>query len=125
MIAALGELRRSSGSAAASMPFIISSNIDKADPATRKLIRSHVMQGKKHRIARSDKKQRMNSSRIRGSHTQAERVLMEDLVGLYTKVPLIPGRIGSDISFLEFAIDIEPSILLNMIKGLSLNVNLR
>jgi len=33
------------------MPFIVSSNIDRVDPATRKLIRRHVMRGKKRKKA--------------------------------------------------------------------------
>ncbi len=106
---------RSSG-LSARMPFIISSNVEKADPATRKLIRSHVMRGKKQKKNRLDRGQRMTSEGTMASRTQtAGRVKMEEVIEMYT--PLVPARVGSDLSFVECADDIEPLVLLNMIKG--------
>jgi hypothetical protein len=46
--------------------------------------------------------------------TQAARIKLE-VVEMYT--PIVPGRVGSGLSFVEFAAEIEPSILQNMIRG--------
>lgn len=89
------------------MLFITSSTADKVDGATRKLIRSHVRQGKGQK-----KKQ---GPTIRYSKAKNSRIKLEDVVHLYT--PPIPARVGSDVSFLDLAADIEPAILLNMIRG--------
>jgi len=40
---------------------------------------------------------------------------MEEVIDMYT--PQIPGRVGSDLSFIEFSAELEPSMRLNMIKG--------
>ena len=110
------ECRGRSGSPAR-MPFIISSNLEKADPATRKLIRSHVMQGKKKKRGRPSNGQRTTSWGIMVGHTQAARVRLEEVIEMYT--PFVPGCIDSDLS-VEFAGEIEPEILLNIIRGSSL-----
>lgn len=102
-----------SGSAA-KMPFIISSSMEKAGPATRKLIRSHVMRGRKQKGVRPEKGRRKTGGARLGD-TQITRVGMEEVIDRYT--PQIPGRVGSDVSFIEFSGDVEPSMRLNMIKG--------
>ncbi|KAH7350551.1 hypothetical protein BKA65DRAFT_549560 [Rhexocercosporidium sp. MPI-PUGE-AT-0058] len=89
-----------------SMHFIVFSNVEKVDPVTRKLIRSHVMRGKKQKKVRPQ--------------TPARRPLpapikLEDVVE--TCAAIIPGRVGSDLSFIEFADEVEPSLLLKMTKG--------
>jgi hypothetical protein len=108
------EARGSSGSSDR-MPFIIKSNVEKADPATRKLIRSHVMRGKKQKRGRRDKGQQTTSGKTMPGRTQAGRVKLEEVLKTYT--PILPGRIGSDLSVVEFAAEIEPSMLQNMIRG--------
>ena len=101
-------------SSLARMPFIISSSVENADPATRKLIRSHVMRGKKKKVVRPQKgKRKTGGGRVGG--TQITRVRMEEVIDMYT--PQIPGRVGSDLSFIEFSAELEPSMRLNMIKG--------
>jgi hypothetical protein len=99
----------------ARMPFIITSNMEKSDPATRKLIRSHVMRGKKQKRGRRDKGQQTADGRIMPDRIQAGRVKPEEVIETYT--PMLPGRIGSDLSVLEFAAEIEPLTLQNMIRG--------
>jgi hypothetical protein len=96
--------------------FIVSSNADKADPVTRKLIRSHVMRGKKKQKDPLDKAQRTVKSKSKADLNPAERVKLEELVEMYASH--FPGRIGSDLSFVEFADEMDPSILLNMVKGM-------
>jgi hypothetical protein len=97
------------------MPFIISSNVEKADPATRKLIRSHVMRGKKQKRGRPDKGQRTTSWGKMTGRTPVTRVKLEEVIEMY--MPIVPDRVGSDLSFVEFADEIEPLMLLNIIRG--------
>ncbi|KAI0138188.1 hypothetical protein F4776DRAFT_621013 [Hypoxylon sp. NC0597] len=105
---------KSASSASAWMPFIVSSNIEKADPATRKLIRSHARRGKTHKRGRHTENHQAANMGTIARHTQIVRVELEDVVEFYT--PLVPGRIGSDICFIEFPDEIDSSIVLNMAK---------
>lgn len=102
----------------ASMPFIVTSSIEKVDPATRRLIRSHVMRGKKQKHCRTDKYRRTTSQVPASSRTRGLRVRFEDVSKIYK--PTIPSRVGSDLSFIDFAAEIEASMLLNMTKGPSI-----
>ncbi|OTA82011.1 hypothetical protein M434DRAFT_17168 [Hypoxylon sp. CO27-5] len=105
---------RSASTASAWMPFIVSSNIEKADPATRKLIRSHARRGKTQKRGNHTESHRMANPGTMTGHTQIARVELEDVVEIYT--PLVPGRIGSDLCFIEFPEEIDPSIISNMVK---------
>lgn len=97
------------------MLFVVSSNVDKVDPATRKLIRSYVMRGKKQKRGRSDEANRtINLNTILG-YTQSGPVTPEEIIELYS--PVIPGRVGSDLSFVKLADEIEPSMVLKMTKS--------
>ncbi|KAJ3454690.1 hypothetical protein MRS44_013290 [Fusarium solani] len=96
------------------MPFIVSSSVDKADPATRKLIRSHVMRGKKKRKRYPEKVSHGPKGGKLTSCTQVERINLDEVIQTYT--PQIPTRIGGDLSFIDFAEDIEFSMLLNITK---------
>ncbi|KAI1378981.1 hypothetical protein F4677DRAFT_410239 [Hypoxylon crocopeplum] len=98
----------------ARMPFIVLSNVEKTDPATRRLIRSHARRGITRKRGPPAKDQPTVSPGAVTGHTQKERVELEEVVEIYT--PLIPGRIGSDICFVEFGDEIEPLALLNMTK---------
>jgi len=73
------------------------------------------MRGKKQKKSLPDKGQRMTSRGTTSGRIQAPRFKMEEVIEMYT--PLVPGRVGSDFSFVEFAVEVEPLILLNMIKG--------
>jgi len=81
-----------------SMLFIVSSDDKKADPATRKLIRSHAMQGIKKKRRRFVGPVMLDEESEKGT-------------------PALPCRVGSDLSFLNFADEIEPSIAWNIVKG--------
>lgn len=112
-MARLDESTGSSGSLAR-MLFIVSSNVEKVDPATRKLIRSHVMRGKKQKKGRPNEDKRTTSWAAMIGRGQAAPVKLEE--GIKAYVPLLPGRVGSDLSFVEFADEIEPSMVLNILK---------
>jgi hypothetical protein len=92
--------------APANLAFIVSSTTEKADPATRKLIRSHVMRGKK------PKRSRPGGPRTANRVANRRPIKLEEFIETYA--PLFPGRVGSDLSFVTFADEIEPWILSNM-----------
>lgn len=111
------ESKVSSGSfVSARMPFIVSSNIEKVDPATRKLIRSHVMRGKKQKRGRSSRDGRTTSRVAISGRTRVARVKLEEAIEMYT--PPIPGRVGSDVSLVELPDGIESLMVESMLKGL-------
>lgn len=95
--------------AAMEMPFVVSLNYSKADPATRMLIRSHVMRGKKQKKKRMD----VTQQNVTGT-VKAPRIRLEQAIEMYS--PLTLNRTGPDDSCLEFASGIEQSILLNVMK---------
>ncbi|OIW23333.1 hypothetical protein CONLIGDRAFT_625094 [Coniochaeta ligniaria NRRL 30616] len=110
-------------SSVTSMPFIVSRSADKADAATRKLIRSHVMRGKKQNRLRPSKRQLQLLQKEQEQCNPAKRVgavpvgaeeLQLELICRYAAP--IPRRVGSDFSFVEFADDIEPEMVVNVIK---------
>ncbi|KAI0382530.1 hypothetical protein F5Y04DRAFT_279817 [Hypomontagnella monticulosa] len=94
------------------MLFIVSSNVSKADPATRKLIRSHARRGKTKRKIRPPEDQRETNDGTVAGRARMTRVKLEEFIESY--IPLMPGRIGSDIYFVEFADGIGPSTLVTM-----------
>lgn len=107
-----GEHKRPPGSSTATL-FIISSNVDKVNPTTRKLIRSHVMQGKKRKRAFHCNHGRHRSS-LTGSRTPQPPLDLQASFEL--SAPLLPPQVGSDLSFVNFAVEIEPSLAINIIK---------
>ena len=64
------------------MPFIVSSNIDKVDPVTRKLIRRHVMRGKKKKKAdKPGVAGLVSAGSIQNHRTQ---ITLQELLEMYT-----------------------------------------
>lgn len=101
-------------------PFIISSNTEKVDAATRRLIRSHVMQGKQKKKRRPGRGQVPSSCSVRtAGSSRVARVNFDEVLGIYMPSK-VPGRVGSDFSLIEFAAEIELSMLLSIVKGMSL-----
>ncbi|KAK7960910.1 hypothetical protein PG988_012124 [Apiospora saccharicola] len=120
----LKTLRKASAVAArppvGNMPFIVSSNGDKANPTTRRLIRSHVMRGKKKK--KKEMTAGISPSRGRegngiGTSTgpvQRDPVNLEEL--FKTHMPLLPGRLGTRLYYLDFPDDIDSSVIMQMIQ---------
>lgn len=77
------------------------------------------MRGKKEKRARPDANKRAKSRAAMVAYTQAIQVKVEEGIELYA--PLLPGRVGSDLSFIEFADEIEPSVVQNMTTCLYLH----
>ncbi|KAK6358862.1 hypothetical protein TWF696_000042 [Orbilia brochopaga] len=107
------------------MHFIVSTDTAKADAGTRKLIRSHVMLGKNLGKSRPKKKRQQQQQQHQGtsrgpqldrrgqpSDPDLERQLRPD--GRLVPVD-IPGRVGSDLSFVWFADVIEPAMVREII----------
>ncbi|KAH8901408.1 hypothetical protein GQ53DRAFT_6281 [Thozetella sp. PMI_491] len=94
------------------MPFIISSNNGKNDRATRKLVRSHVMRGKRNRGPGKARQRTGQANTVIAA--RAERLKLEEVV--HTFMPFLPSRIGTELYFDYFSNEIEPQMLLNMAK---------
>ena len=109
----MGESIGSTSGLSPMMPFIVSSNIDKVDPATRKLIRRHVMRGKKRKKAdRPEAAGFVLADSIQNHRTQTR---LQEVLDMYTL--LQPGCFGTHRYFVDFSNEIEPSILWNMEQG--------
>lgn len=85
-------------------------NVDGVDQATRKLIRSHVMRGKKQKKG----KIRAHAGLDSAHRTQNTQVKLQDVIDMY--MTLQPGRIGNNLYFVDFSAEIEPSMLLKMVQ---------
>ena len=95
------------------MPFIVSSNIDKLDPTTRKFISRHVMRGKKKRkahvtgavgIASADP---MQNGRIPPR--------LQEVLDMYKEIQ--PGCFGTQQRFVDFPGESEASVLWDIEQG--------
>ncbi|KAK8015609.1 hypothetical protein PG991_008497 [Apiospora marii] len=118
----LKDTRRASaataGPSVGNMPFIVSSNGDKANPTTRKLIRSHVMRGKKK------KKNTVNYRRLHGgdmrdigtssSPVQRDHAILEEVTKV--NMPILPGRLGNRLYYMDFPDGIDSSVIIQMIQ---------
>ncbi|CZR65804.1 uncharacterized protein PAC_15704 [Phialocephala subalpina] len=105
-----GTLLTSSG-----IHFIVSTDVKKADPETRKLIRSHVMLGKNRLKARRSKPREKVSSEVTVDFpSQDSRVPLDRVLDACHSV--VPRRVGSDLSFANFAIEIKPAKWRNVIR---------
>ena len=99
---AIGQPCRSANRFAENLPFIISTDKEKADPETRKLIRSHVMRGK-NRV--KPKRKRRSVPQMGASEVEA----------LIANGPMwsssIPRLLCSKLSGIRFADEVEPDLI--------------
>ena len=95
------------------MPFIITSNIDKVDPATRKLIRRHVMRGKK--MKKTDRPGAVGLVSADSIQNHRTQIRLQQVLDMYTL--LQPGSFGTHPYFVDFPNETEPSILWKMEQG--------
>lgn len=91
-------------------PFIVASNIDKVDPATRKLIRRHVMRGKKRKKAGGP-----GAAGLALIQNHGRQIRLQEVLDMYTQ--LQPGCFGTHRYFVDFPDEIDPSILWHMGQG--------
>ncbi|KAJ9615338.1 hypothetical protein H2200_001413 [Cladophialophora chaetospira] len=95
----------------ADIPFILTTVGQRSDPATRKLIRSHVMLGKNKGRPRPSKRRRPPSWDTVPPWDSTENVTV-----IHEQIAVIPRRVGSDWSFVQLADEIEPAALADIIK---------
>jgi len=94
------------------MLFIVSSNAEKADPATRRLIRSEVLRGTKQKRKPSLRAAKAKDQRKTTRSSSLAPIKLEHAVELCAQ--LLPNRIGSDLSFIQLADEVELSVLKNI-----------
>ena len=95
----------------ADLPFIVSTGRDEDDPATRKLIRSHVMLRKNKGKPRPTKRRKQLSW-----ESVPARKASEDRSEVRGRSSVVPRRVGSDWSFTTLADEIEPATLVDILK---------
>lgn len=98
-----------------SIPFIVSSNDDGVDAATRKFIRSYAMRGRKQKRTRLKRNVLVYGCDMAAGCVQTPSVNFEDILRIYMPPT---RRIGADLSFLTSPEDLDLSILSNIIKGM-------
>ncbi|KIX02149.1 uncharacterized protein Z518_08088 [Rhinocladiella mackenziei CBS 650.93] len=87
------------------MHFIVTTDVKKADPETRKLIRSQVMMGQNRGKSRRAKQRRATSWAVMVDSKRGPPEPLDTFVDAYHSA--IPGRVGSDLSFAEFAAEMD------------------
>lgn len=87
------------------MQFIVTTNVRKADARTQKLIRSQAMMGKNRGKSNRDKQRKGISWAVVADITRDPPVPLDTFIETYNSA--IPGRIGSDLSFVEFAAEMD------------------
>ncbi|KAI1080350.1 hypothetical protein F5B20DRAFT_540274 [Whalleya microplaca] len=91
------------------MPFIVSTDAKKTDPAMRKLIRTHVMIGKNRGRTLPSRTRKPTQLWAKVNRTSTEGS-DESADSFTTKSSLVvPSRVGTDVSFIQFADTVEPS----------------
>ena len=91
----------------ANLPFIISTDRQKADPETRKLIRSHVMRGK-NRV----KPWRKPRSSLQGDKPKGDYLIANGLIWPSS----IPRLLCSKFSAIPFADAVEPALIADVLS---------
>lgn len=95
--------------------FIFTDGIGKVELAKRKLIRRHVMIGKNRGKPRNVKPLKPAASCNPEAPSQEDQ---DGAPGLMIKMHhfMIPNKVGSDLSFTQFADTVEPALLHDILK---------
>ncbi|EXJ96425.1 hypothetical protein A1O1_01551 [Capronia coronata CBS 617.96] len=105
------------------MHFIVTTDAKKADPETQKFIRRQVMMGKNRGNSHRAKKRRATTWAISGeSRTVARKrgppVPSEAMTEAYGYNSALPRRVGSDLSFVKLATEMDSAAFGNVIRFL-------
>jgi hypothetical protein len=84
------------------------------DPETRKLIRSHVMLGKNRGKTQHPRRGEPTVSGFVGDSNQALNGPQGSLIKISHSI--IPRKVGSDLSFIQFADTMELSLVADILK---------
>ena len=109
----MGESTGPASGLSCKMSFIVSSNLDKVDPATRKLIRRHVMQGRKRKKA--DRRVAAGVAPADWIQNHGRQIGLQEVLDMYTI--LQPECFGTHRYFVDFPNEIEPSVLWSIEQG--------
>lgn len=92
------------------MPFVVSTSLDKPDPNLRKFIRKHVMMGKNRGKTRPTKKKEKKAIGLSEmSHPAKDLTKSSSNVSLIVRHHPIPPNVGSELSTVHFADDVDLS----------------
>lgn len=95
---------------ASGMPFVVSTSLDKPDPNLRKFIRKHVMMGKNRGKTRPTKKKEKKAIGLSEmSHPAKDLTKSSSNVSLIVRHHPIPPNVGSELSTVHFADDVDLS----------------
>lgn len=101
---------------AAKLPFILTTGVTGPDSKTQAFIRSHVMKGKnKGKSYRSKRKDTGNSMHA-GMTVEVEPPKQGSTIWDYRPLGFIPKRVGSELSFIPFADEVESSLAAPVVK---------
>ncbi|KEY64585.1 hypothetical protein S7711_03645 [Stachybotrys chartarum IBT 7711] len=95
------------------LPFLVSTDKSRPDDETRKFIRSHVMLGKNRRKAPLRRSPRTSVEHASPIYAVPSIGKVHQTEGLRTRAGLsmIPGKVGSDLSTIQFADDVDPGVV--------------
>lgn len=96
------------------MPFIFTDGMGKTETGKRKLIRKHVMLGKNRGKCRNVKAVKPVATREHEGPSEDQ----DGAAGLLIKMrySTIPNKVGSELSFTQFAAAVEPPLLHDVLK---------
>ncbi|OTA52248.1 hypothetical protein K449DRAFT_391545 [Hypoxylon sp. EC38] len=99
------------------MPFVVSTGPAKHDPNLRKFIRRHVMIGKNLGKTRQTKRKKQKSSDLRDVINPEKLTESSDKSFLIaTRHSIIPPKVGSELSTIQLADAVEPSIVTTVLQ---------
>lgn len=95
------------------MPFIISDGIGSTEVNKRKLIRRHVMlgknRGKTRKVKREDHQPAQSDFGYNGDNVSTG-------LSINMRYSHIPPKVGSELSFTQFADSVEPALIKDILK---------
>lgn len=98
------------------LPFIVSTCVAKPDSRTQRFIRSHVMKGKNKGKAYYIRRKGTATSASAGVLVDAESPGQGPTIWDYRPLGFIPKRVGSELSFVPFADEIDSSLAVPVVK---------
>lgn len=98
------------------LPFIVSTGVAKPDSKTQLFIRSHVMKGKNKGKAYHIRRKGTRTSARTGVAVEADSPRQGPTIWDYRPLGFIPKRVGSELSFIPFAEEIESSLAAPVVK---------
>ncbi|KIW32235.1 uncharacterized protein PV07_03795 [Cladophialophora immunda] len=96
------------------MHFIVATDVKKADAETQRLIRSQVMMGKNRGKSHRAKQQKSTSWAVAVDSKRGPPEPLDTFIDAYYSA--IPGRVGSDLSSIELAAEMDPAAFVDVVR---------